>query len=164
MWDGRKTDGASVRDGHYELLADGLRSWVEVDLNVITITDDIRQPMITGLVPKTSTHPVAKFTSYTPSPVDGIVYLTEKLSIAYGDLKMWRWNGERLEDVIDWPAGHWTSTRCRHKKMSSSLEVTRYSLVRFPGPEIDPLPAPLPRRCPYLSPDGEWILWVDQRI
>ncbi len=108
VWNGRKADGAAVRDGAYELVADGLRSWVEVDLNAITITDDIRQPLITGIVPTTSSHWAAEFRSWAPSPVDGIVYLTEKLSNAFGDLKMWRWNGERLEDVIDWPAGHWT--------------------------------------------------------
>ena len=45
VWNGRKADGAAVRDGHYELVADGLRSWVEVDLNATTITDDISQPL-----------------------------------------------------------------------------------------------------------------------
>ncbi len=164
VWNGRKADGAAVRDGHYELVADGLRSWVEVDLNAVTITDDIRQPLITGMVPKTSAHWAARFTSFAASPVDGVVYLTEKLSNAYGDLKMWRWNGERLEDVIDWPAGHWT---IRQMSAQEDVFITwgftgfEYSLLRFPGPVVDPLPAPDFGATPHLSPDGEWILWVN---
>jgi subtilase family serine protease len=164
VWDGRKTGGAAVRDGVYDLVADGLRSWVEIDLNATTITDDIRQPLITGLVPRTSTHWAAEFTSYAPSPVDGIVYLTEKLSYAYGDFKMWRWNGERLEDVVDWPLGYWTIHQMSAQEDLFITGSISYSLVRFPGPVIDPLPSPLSAAdTPYLSPDGEWILWVDQR-
>jgi len=158
-WDGRKDNGAVARDGVYELRAGGLVSWVEVDLNGVTVTDNIRQPLITRNVSPTSSHPMARFTSYALSPVDGIVYLAEHTSSTPGDFKVRRWNGEHLESIPDWPDDHW---HVRQASSDGSVFLTwalDYTLIRFPGPQVEPLTRPSYGFEPHLSPDGEWILW-----
>ncbi len=157
VWNGRKDNGAAVRDGVYEARADGLTTWVEVDLNSVTITDDVRQPLIIEFVSPLSASPGARFTTGAISPVDGIVYLAEKTGYGiYDPIEMRRWNGEVLEDVPDWPEGFYTNIRqiSADETVFITWNGTYYSLLRFPGPEIDPLTPPGPVDTPHLSPDG----------
>ncbi len=162
VWDGRNDTGGTVRDGVYELRAGGLTTWVEVDVNNVAITDDVRQPLIIGQVSTTSNHPGARFTSLTPSPADGVAYLTERLD--YSQRKLWRWDGARLGEVPGWPDGHWTIHQLSADDQVFITWNGAYSLIRYPGPSVDPLPPPTGSvDRPHLSPDGRWILWVDSR-
>ncbi len=162
-WDGRRDDGAALRDGVFELRADGLATWLEIDLNQVAITDDIRQPLISGLLRPLSDHPNARFNSTAPSPVDGVVYLGEFTGV--GPVTRARRFAEgRLEDVPDWPAG---DLRPRGLSADERVFLVReslgpYALVRFPGAEVVPLTSPLSGAEPHLSPDGRWLLWVNR--
>jgi len=158
VWDSTQTNGAAVRDGVYTLRAAGLVSWVEVDLNNVTITDDVRQTLIFGNVAPISTHPSAWISLSAMSPVDGVFYLTEWTGT---ERKIRRWSSEGLTSRTDWPDGHFTDIR----GMSADERVFitwngGYSLLQFPGPQIDPLPEPGLGGEPHISPDGQWILWV----
>ncbi|HSN53325.1 MAG TPA: CARDB domain-containing protein, partial [Candidatus Sulfomarinibacteraceae bacterium] len=161
-WNGRNEGGGVVRDGVYELSSAGLATWVEVDLNGVRITDDIRQPLLVGTVPKSSTAPGSRFIWLTASPVDGVVYLVEQLGYGVDNRKVWRWAGAGLEDVPDWPAGHWD---IHQMSADETVFITRpnswsYELIRMPGGTVEQLPTPAGVDTPNLSPDGEWVVWV----
>jgi flagellar hook assembly protein FlgD len=156
----------------YTIVAGELSTWVEIDLNGLTIPDDVTQQLLYGVIQPAATGYGLGIMSLALSAVDGDLYFVERTQRNPAVDVLVRWDGERQHRFEQWPDG--TSSE-EYDLVEASSDgsvfiaqdttasggIGRYLLRQ---PEL--VPEAIPSPCSTLSwggdsamsPDGSWIL------
>ncbi|RLE22784.1 MAG: hypothetical protein DRJ65_13175, partial [Acidobacteria bacterium] len=159
VWDGLSDDGFVVADGVYRMRADANVSTVIVDTDRITLTDNPSGVQIQQILQEVPGGDIDYLQSGTLSPSDSGIYLLKERLDNSRELVRFAWG--TLESIGEWPDGlHAPSQVNSHGNLFLSVDWYELTLVRYPGPVVEPRIWRSGFMSPSLTPDGSWIVWV----
>ncbi len=180
VWDGLSNRGNMTPDGLYLVTAGETASWVIVDTNRYSITNELEQRLLVGfLQPRVpgedrpcSWNPDCNlerswFTSMIGSPVSEEIYLVERYhaeGTEFGEdvYSLWMFAADQMVELGELPEN---VTLQSVDAAGSRFVVTGdpYRLLRVPEMTLENIETSHGWASkPWISPDGKWLLWASR--